>query len=79
MEDRTNHVNIQMMDDMCINGLVGAKVVTMETGKPRGAVVSFHNIHYKVELKNGPLCKRKTITKEILVDLRSVLIHIFSL
>lgn len=62
-----------MMDDMCINGLVEAKVVTMETGKPCGAVVSFHNIHYKVELKNGPLCKRKTITKEILVDLSGIM------
>ena len=71
MADRANHVNIQVVEDMGTNGLVGPKVITMETGKTQcGAVVSFHNIQYKVELKSGPLCKRKTTAKEILVDLR---------
>ncbi|XP_076152102.1 broad substrate specificity ATP-binding cassette transporter ABCG2d isoform X2 [Alosa pseudoharengus] len=74
MEDRANHVNMQMVEDMCTNGLAGPKVITMETGKPqRGAVVSFHDIQYKVVLKSGPLCKRKTTTKEILVDLSGIM------
>ncbi|XP_062411432.1 broad substrate specificity ATP-binding cassette transporter ABCG2d [Sardina pilchardus] len=74
MEDRANHVNIQMVEDMCTNGLAGPKVITMETGKPqRGAVVSFHDIQYKVELKSGPFCKRKSTTKEILVDVSGIM------
>ncbi|XP_041950067.1 broad substrate specificity ATP-binding cassette transporter ABCG2d [Alosa sapidissima] len=74
MEDRANHVNMQMVEHKRTNGLAGPKVITMETGKPqRGAVVSFHDIQYKVVLKSGPLCKRKTTTKEILVDLSGIM------
>ncbi|XP_030629231.1 ATP-binding cassette sub-family G member 2 [Chanos chanos] len=40
---------------------------------PQGATVSFHNIHYKVNTKSGFCCKRKTATKDILVDLNGIM------
>lgn len=39
----------------------------------RGATVSFHNIHYRVESKSGLPCKRKTTCKDILVDLNGIM------
>uniref|UniRef100_A0A671WJS3 ATP binding cassette subfamily G member 2 (JR blood group) n=1 Tax=Sparus aurata TaxID=8175 RepID=A0A671WJS3_SPAAU len=41
--------------------------------KPCGSTVSFHNIQYKVQLKSGFLCKRKTSPREILVDLNGIM------
>uniref|UniRef100_A0A3B4YLZ5 ATP binding cassette subfamily G member 2 (JR blood group) n=1 Tax=Seriola lalandi dorsalis TaxID=1841481 RepID=A0A3B4YLZ5_SERLL len=40
---------------------------------PCGSTVSFHNIQYKVQLKSGFFCKRKTSPKEILVDLNGIM------
>uniref|UniRef100_A0A4W4DT49 ABC transporter domain-containing protein n=1 Tax=Electrophorus electricus TaxID=8005 RepID=A0A4W4DT49_ELEEL len=40
---------------------------------PRGATVSFHNIHYRVETRSGVLWKRKVTHKDILVDLNGVM------
>uniref|UniRef100_A0AAY4ANT2 ABC transporter domain-containing protein n=1 Tax=Denticeps clupeoides TaxID=299321 RepID=A0AAY4ANT2_9TELE len=49
-------------------------VVTSRTSKPQqGAVVSFHNINYKVQLKSGSLCKGKTTTRDILLDLNGIM------
>ncbi|XP_030643909.1 ATP-binding cassette sub-family G member 2-like [Chanos chanos] len=74
MTDRTNHINIQMVQDLGTNGTAGPKVVTTGTVRPlHGATVSFHNINYSVDLKSGPLCKRKVIHKEILVDLSGIM------
>uniref|UniRef100_A0A8C4GVI7 Broad substrate specificity ATP-binding cassette transporter ABCG2 n=1 Tax=Dicentrarchus labrax TaxID=13489 RepID=A0A8C4GVI7_DICLA len=52
-----------------------SKVVTaMDQNKqPCGSTVSFHNIQYKVQLKSGFLCKRKTSAREILVDLNGIM------
>uniref|UniRef100_A0AAY4ALC4 Broad substrate specificity ATP-binding cassette transporter ABCG2 n=1 Tax=Denticeps clupeoides TaxID=299321 RepID=A0AAY4ALC4_9TELE len=69
-----NHVNIQMVEERSSNGTVGSKVVTSRTSKPQqGAVVSFHNINYKVQLKSGSLCKGKTTTRDILLDLNGIM------
>ncbi|XP_062871714.1 broad substrate specificity ATP-binding cassette transporter ABCG2 [Trichomycterus rosablanca] len=38
-----------------------------------GATVSFHNIHYRVESRSGILCKRKTVYKDILVNLNGIM------
>lgn len=72
--ERANHVNIAMIEDIGANGTVRSKVMAaMDQNKqPRGATVSFHNIQYKVQLKSGLLCRRKTSPREILVDLKSV-------
>ncbi|XP_027143370.1 ATP-binding cassette sub-family G member 2-like isoform X2 [Larimichthys crocea] len=39
----------------------------------QGAVVSFHNIHYKVEQGGGCLCRKKVTTKDILIDLNGIM------
>jgi hypothetical protein len=58
------------------NGTPRTKVITSSTMvelnklQPRGSMVSFHSIQYKVKLKTGPLCKRKNTAREILVDLK---------
>ncbi|KAL0970611.1 hypothetical protein UPYG_G00244410 [Umbra pygmaea] len=41
---------------------------------PLGSTVSFHNIHYKVTQSRGCLCmRRKTTTKDILLDLNGMM------
>ncbi|KAE8279446.1 ATP-binding cassette sub-family G member 2 [Larimichthys crocea] len=39
----------------------------------QGAVVSFHNIHYKVKQGGGCLCRKKVTTKDILIDLNGIM------
>uniref|UniRef100_A0A3B1IJX0 ATP-binding cassette, sub-family G (WHITE), member 2a n=1 Tax=Astyanax mexicanus TaxID=7994 RepID=A0A3B1IJX0_ASTMX len=39
----------------------------------RGATVSFHKIHYAVEMRSGFLCKRKVTHKDILIDLNGIM------
>uniref|UniRef100_A0A3B4FVS2 ABC-type xenobiotic transporter n=1 Tax=Pundamilia nyererei TaxID=303518 RepID=A0A3B4FVS2_9CICH len=53
-------------------------ILTVGTGvdgtKQRcGSTVSFHNIQYKVQQQSGFLCKRKILSKEILVDLNGIM------
>lgn len=78
--ERANHVNIAMIEDIGTNGTARSKVTAAvdQNKKPCGSTVSFHNIQYKVQLKSGFLCKRKTSPREILVDLKSVvkLVHL---
>ncbi|KAM6972373.1 broad substrate specificity ATP-binding cassette transporter ABCG2-like [Aplochiton taeniatus] len=73
--ERNCHINIAMMEDGRTNGAAGAKVITTtdQTKQPCGSTVSFHNIQYKVVLKTGPLCKRKSIPREILLDLNGIM------
>ena len=72
--ERANHINIAMMDDIDANGTARSKVITAveQSKQPCGSTVSFHNIHYKVQLKGGFLCQRKTNPKEILFNLKLV-------
>uniref|UniRef100_A0A3Q3WFF2 Broad substrate specificity ATP-binding cassette transporter ABCG2 n=1 Tax=Mola mola TaxID=94237 RepID=A0A3Q3WFF2_MOLML len=73
--ERANHINIAMMDDIDANGTARSKVITAieQNKEPCGSTVSFHDIHYKVQLKGGFLCQRKTNPKEILVDLNGIM------
>ncbi len=74
MMERASHINIAMIEDIGTNGMSRSKVISaMDHNKqPCGSTVSFHNIQYKVQLKSGFLCKKKTISREILVDLKLV-------
>lgn len=74
MMEKTSHINIAMIEDIGTNGMAVSKVGTgMDGTKQRcGSTVSFHNIQYKVQQQSGFLCKRKILSKEILVDLKSV-------
>uniref|UniRef100_A0A3B4TXP9 ATP binding cassette subfamily G member 2 (JR blood group) n=1 Tax=Seriola dumerili TaxID=41447 RepID=A0A3B4TXP9_SERDU len=73
--ERANHINIAMIEDIGTNGMARSKVITAtdQNKQPCGSTVSFHNIQYKVQLKSGFFCKRKTSPKEILVDLNGIM------
>uniref|UniRef100_A0A3Q0SUG1 ABC-type xenobiotic transporter n=1 Tax=Amphilophus citrinellus TaxID=61819 RepID=A0A3Q0SUG1_AMPCI len=75
MMEKTNHVNIAMIDDINTNGMAVSKVGTGVDGNKQrcGSTVSFHNIQYRVHQKSGFLCKRKILSKEILVDLNGIM------
>uniref|UniRef100_A0AAZ3QFM8 ABC transporter domain-containing protein n=1 Tax=Oncorhynchus tshawytscha TaxID=74940 RepID=A0AAZ3QFM8_ONCTS len=49
--------------------------ITVRMSEPlNSSTVSFHNIHYKVTQRSGCLCiKRKTTTKDILIDLNGLM------
>ncbi|XP_076840638.1 broad substrate specificity ATP-binding cassette transporter ABCG2 [Brachyhypopomus gauderio] len=51
------------------NGKHGAR----RSASLRGATVSFHNIHYRVDTRSGILCKRKVTHKDILIDLNGIM------
>uniref|UniRef100_A0A3B4FYS5 ABC-type xenobiotic transporter n=1 Tax=Pundamilia nyererei TaxID=303518 RepID=A0A3B4FYS5_9CICH len=72
--EKTSHINIAMIEDIGTNGMAVSKVGTGVDGTKQrcGSTVSFHNIQYKVQQQSGFLCKRKILSKEILVDLKSV-------
>lgn len=72
--EKTSHINIAMIEDIGTNGMAVSKVGTGVDGKKQqcGSTVSFHNIQYKVQQQSGFLCKKKILSKEILVDLKSV-------
>uniref|UniRef100_A0A672L983 Broad substrate specificity ATP-binding cassette transporter ABCG2 n=1 Tax=Sinocyclocheilus grahami TaxID=75366 RepID=A0A672L983_SINGR len=59
---------------LMLNGMSGSNIIAMELMKKQhGATVSFHSIHYRVEQKGGPICRRTTVHKEILVDLNGIM------
>lgn len=63
--------HILVMED---RGTNGSPESTGTTKSLQGSTVSFHNIHYKVTQRSGCLCmKRKTTTKDILVDLNGLM------
>lgn len=72
--ERANHISIAMVEDIDSNGTGRSKVdaAVNQNKQACGSTVSFHNIHYKVQLKGGIFCRRKTSPKEILVDLKLV-------
>ncbi|KAB5581411.1 hypothetical protein PHYPO_G00175370 [Pangasianodon hypophthalmus] len=71
MEGRENHINIHMIEDMGQNGT--SRVITKDpVSRPHRATVSFHNIQYSVTMKSRS-CKKKSITKNILVDLNGIM------
>uniref|UniRef100_A0A673VQ03 ATP-binding cassette, sub-family G (WHITE), member 2a n=1 Tax=Salmo trutta TaxID=8032 RepID=A0A673VQ03_SALTR len=63
--------HILVMED---RGTNGSPESTGTAKSLQGSTVSFHNIHYKVTQRSGCLCiKRKTTTKDILVDLNGLM------
>uniref|UniRef100_A0A3P9CUF0 Broad substrate specificity ATP-binding cassette transporter ABCG2 n=1 Tax=Maylandia zebra TaxID=106582 RepID=A0A3P9CUF0_9CICH len=75
MMEKTSHINIAMIEDIGTNGMAVSKVGTGVDGTKQrcGSTVSFHNIQYKVQQQSGFLCKRKILSKEILVDLNGIM------
>ncbi len=73
MTDNAVFEHDQITEETSRNGMSGSNVIAMELiKKQRGATVSFHSIRYRVEQKSGPICRRTTVHKEILVDLKWV-------
>ncbi|KAK2817168.1 hypothetical protein Q5P01_025359 [Channa striata] len=70
--ESAGHINIAMIEDIGTNGVTRSKVIPTRD-QSRGSTVSFHNIQYKVQLKNGFFCKRNNTPREILVDLNGVM------
>ncbi|XP_053088790.1 broad substrate specificity ATP-binding cassette transporter ABCG2d [Pangasianodon hypophthalmus] len=71
MEGRENHINIHMIEDVGQNGT--SRVITKDpVSRPHRATVSFHNIQYSVTMKSRS-CKKKSVTKNILVDLNGIM------
>ncbi|XP_015253972.1 PREDICTED: ATP-binding cassette sub-family G member 2-like [Cyprinodon variegatus] len=60
------------MSDMELGQNGPSKGQSAGRGK-RGAVVSFHNIHYKVKQGGGCFCRKKATTKDILIDLNGLM------
>lgn len=54
------------------NGLPGTATNDLKTPN-EGAVLSFHNIRYRVKVKSGFLLCRKTVEKEILSDINGIM------
>ncbi|XP_008289860.1 ATP-binding cassette sub-family G member 2 [Stegastes partitus] len=63
------------MDEISTNGLDNSSLTpAVDLGeRPRGSIVSFHNINYTVKIKSGPCWKRAVNEKNILVDLNGIM------
>ncbi|XP_053535852.1 broad substrate specificity ATP-binding cassette transporter ABCG2-like [Ictalurus punctatus] len=58
-----------------MNGTSRQRVITKDpVARQHGATVSFHNIQYSVTIKSSS-CKKKSVTKDILVDLNGIMKH----
>ncbi|XP_053477972.1 broad substrate specificity ATP-binding cassette transporter ABCG2-like isoform X2 [Ictalurus furcatus] len=74
MEGQENHIRIHMIEDVGhVNGTSRQRVITKDpVARQHGATVSFHNIQYSVTIKSSS-CKKKSVTKDILVDLNGIM------
>lgn len=71
MTDNAVFEHDQITEETGKNGMSGSNVIAMEhIKKQHGATVSFHSIRYRVEQKSESICRRTTVHKEILVDLK---------
>ncbi|KAM6909232.1 broad substrate specificity ATP-binding cassette transporter ABCG2 [Xenentodon cancila] len=59
--------------EMTESGLNGSSKHQSTGQQLHGATVSFHNIYYKVTQGGGCCCRKKTPTKEILIDLNGLM------
>ncbi|KAI5107736.1 ATP-binding cassette sub-family G member 2 isoform X1, partial [Silurus meridionalis] len=67
------HIRIHVIEDVGQNGTSRNQVITKDpVSQQRGSTVSFHNIQYNVTIKSRS-CKKKSITKDILVDLNGIM------
>uniref|UniRef100_A0A3P9LD78 Broad substrate specificity ATP-binding cassette transporter ABCG2 n=1 Tax=Oryzias latipes TaxID=8090 RepID=A0A3P9LD78_ORYLA len=73
--ERAGHINIAIMEDISTARMGQSEVgaATVWNQQPCGSTVSFHNVHYKVQLKSGPICQRKMNPMQILMDLNGIM------
>ncbi|XP_023384206.1 ATP-binding cassette sub-family G member 2-like isoform X2 [Pteropus vampyrus] len=71
MSSNNDHVFIPM-SQRDTNGLSGTTSNNLNT-VTEGAVLSFHNICYRVKVKSGFLLGRKTVEKEILMNISGIM------
>ncbi|KAK7930538.1 hypothetical protein WMY93_006933 [Mugilogobius chulae] len=74
--EQANHINIAMVENIGTNGSRCTSEVQTNAEqdlKPLGSTVSFHSLQYNIQVKSGPLCKRKTTTRHVLLDLNGVM------
>ncbi|XP_008842861.1 ATP-binding cassette sub-family G member 2 [Nannospalax galili] len=71
MSSNNDHILVPM-PQRNTNGLPGMNSGDMKT-VTEGAVLSFHNITYRVKVKSGFLFCRKTVEKEILVNVSGIM------
>uniref|UniRef100_A0A671SLQ8 ABC-type xenobiotic transporter n=1 Tax=Sinocyclocheilus anshuiensis TaxID=1608454 RepID=A0A671SLQ8_9TELE len=65
MTDNAVFEHDQITEETGRNGMSGSNIIGMELMKKQhGATVSFHSIHYRVEQKGGPICRRTTVHKD---------------
>nr|XP_057923955.1 broad substrate specificity ATP-binding cassette transporter ABCG2-like [Doryrhamphus excisus]XP_057923956.1 broad substrate specificity ATP-binding cassette transporter ABCG2-like [Doryrhamphus excisus] len=63
-----------MVEEMKMEAVLISPTTGQSAGQQQqGAVVSFHNIHYKITQPGGCLCRRKTTFKDILIDLNGIM------
>ncbi|XP_049576286.1 broad substrate specificity ATP-binding cassette transporter ABCG2d isoform X1 [Syngnathus scovelli] len=74
--ERGCHINIAMVDDVGVNGLMGSRVATVTEPPAKqlcGSTVSFHEVGYKVHEKNGFFWKNTSSTRQILLELNGIM------
>uniref|UniRef100_A0AAQ6IDH7 ABC transporter domain-containing protein n=1 Tax=Anabas testudineus TaxID=64144 RepID=A0AAQ6IDH7_ANATE len=64
------NINIVVVDLICLWSRDVSLCIVLQSC---GSTVSFHSIHYKVQLQNGFFCRRQTSPKEILVNLNGIM------
>ncbi|XP_054609580.1 broad substrate specificity ATP-binding cassette transporter ABCG2-like [Dunckerocampus dactyliophorus] len=63
-----------MVDEVKMEAVLISATKDKSAGQQQqGAVVSFHNIHYKITQSGGCLCRRKATFKDILIDLNGIM------
>ncbi|XP_067413255.1 broad substrate specificity ATP-binding cassette transporter ABCG2-like [Emydura macquarii macquarii] len=70
MTDNQSDIHIQMSST---NGISSRIQSSQDLSVSKGTTVTFHNICYRVKLKSGFICCRKTVDKEILKDINGVM------
>ncbi|XP_027508749.1 ATP-binding cassette sub-family G member 2 isoform X2 [Corapipo altera] len=72
MAEDQPHLCIQMSDSST-NGIPSRRPSSPDLAGRAGSVLTFHNICYRVKMKTGFLCCRKTTTKEVLRDVNGIM------
>ncbi|XP_032542768.1 broad substrate specificity ATP-binding cassette transporter ABCG2 isoform X1 [Chiroxiphia lanceolata] len=72
MAEDQPHLCIQMSDSNT-NGIPSRRPSSPDLAGRAGSVLTFHNICYRVKMKTGFLCCRKTATKEVLRDVNGIM------
>lgn len=76
MAEDQPHLCIQMSESGT-NGIPSRMQSSPDLAGKAGSVLTFHNICYRVKIKTGFLCFKKTTKKEVLRDVKYVFKHLF--